>query len=95
MVVPNCLREKALEVLHKGYMGIVRTKALAHTYVWWPSLDDDLTSLVKTCTACQTVRNSPSVAPLHPWIWPSRPWQRIGTYANRFHTGILQYHECH
>ena len=26
---------------------------------------------------CQSVRNSPPVAPLHPWCWPTRPWQRI------------------
>ena len=34
---------------------------------------------------CQSVRSSPSVAPLHPWSWPSRPWQRIHVdYAGPF-----------
>ena len=29
------------------------------------------------CTACQQVKQAPTAAPLHPWIWPSRPWQRV------------------
>ena len=26
---------------------------------------------------CQAVRNAPAAAPLHPWVWPSSPWQRV------------------
>ena len=25
----------------------------------------------------QSVRNTPEVAPLHPWLWPSKPWSRV------------------
>ena len=31
----------------------------------------------QSCHICQTVRNSPPVAPLHPWTWPKRVWQRL------------------
>ena len=27
--------------------------------------------------SCQTVKHAPTAAPLHPWIWPTKPWQRI------------------
>jgi hypothetical protein len=32
---------------------------------------------VKGCTVCQSVRNTPPHAPLIPWKWPTRPFQRV------------------
>jgi len=52
-------------------------KSLACSHVWWPGLDQDIEAMVKACTACQQVKQAPAVAPLHPWIWPSRPWTRV------------------
>ena len=42
----------------------------------------------KACKACQEVRNSPASAPLHPWIWLTKPWLRVqidfaGPFLNR------------
>ena len=31
----------------------------------------------KSCRACQEVQNSPAAAPLHPWVWPTKPWVRV------------------
>ncbi|KAL5517052.1 hypothetical protein EMCRGX_G002519 [Ephydatia muelleri] len=66
-----------LEELHKDHAGICRIKALARSYVWWPGLDREVEQLVASCLPCQSVKNAPSVAPLHPWLWPAKPWQRI------------------
>ena len=77
VVVPSRLRSKVMQEIHQNHPGVVRMKALARSYVWWPGIDATIESHVKSCTACQTVRNSTSVAPLHPWLWPTRPWQRI------------------
>ncbi len=52
-------------------------KALARSHIWWPGLDRDIEQLVRACIACQSVKQPPAVAPLHPWIWPARPWERI------------------
>ena len=52
-------------------------KALARGVVWWPGMDVELESKVKTCGACQANRKSPPQAPLHPWEWPSKPWSRL------------------
>ena len=30
---------------------------------------------MQECLACQAVRNTPALAPLHPW--PTKPWQRV------------------
>ena len=52
-------------------------KALARSYVWWSGIDRDLEEVAKSCSACAAVKQSPVKAPLHPWAWPSRPWQRV------------------
>ena len=52
-------------------------KSVAQSYVWWPGIDRDLESLAKSCPKCQSMRSTPAVAPLHPWLWPTQPWDRI------------------
>ena len=52
-------------------------KTLARSHVWWPGIDQEIEGMVKACTACQEVKNTPAVAPLHPWVWPDHPWTRI------------------
>ena len=52
VVVPLKLRNKVLSELHKGHCGIVRLKAVARSYVWWPGLDDNITNMVKGCAEC-------------------------------------------
>ena len=77
VLVPQKLQVQVLEELHQGHPGASRMKALARSYVWWPGLDLDLENLAKSCLQCQEVKVSPPVAPLHPWVWPAQPWQRI------------------
>ena len=55
-------------------------KSLARSYVSWPNMDNDLENKVRTCNNCQINRKNPPEAPLHPWEWPSRPWERIRVY---------------
>ena len=85
VIIPRCLQEVMLKELHSECPGISRMKAIARSHVWWPKLDQDIEDLVKSCSACQSVRQAPSEAPLHPWSWPSRPWQRVHIdFARRF-----------
>ena len=39
VVVPRAMQPEVLKLLHAGHTGIVKTKALARSYVYWPSLD--------------------------------------------------------
>ena len=64
-------------MLHSAHPGVVKTKLLARSYVWWPNIDSDIEVLAKCCTGCQKHHRNPSKAPLHPWEWPSTPWKRI------------------
>ena len=77
VVVPPAFRDRLLEELHEQHPGIYRMKALACSYVWWPNIDTDIEGKVKTCHDCTRVCNTSPTAPLQPWSWPTRPWQRV------------------
>ncbi|XP_059062802.1 uncharacterized protein K02A2.6-like [Achroia grisella] len=88
VVVPHTLRRATLQILHKTHTGIVQTKALARSYVWWPGLNDDIELLVGGCVRCLENRHMPPKT-THEWITPSRPWSRIhidfaGPYHNKY-----------
>ncbi|XP_062865163.1 uncharacterized protein K02A2.6-like [Trichomycterus rosablanca] len=77
VVVPSKLRTRVLKNLHEGHLGTVKMKSLARGYVWWPGIDRQIEDITKTCPGCHSVQNAPPQAPLHPWEWPSTPWQRV------------------
>ena len=37
----------------------------------------EIAEIAKGCTSCHGVKDLPAVAPLHPWIWPAKAWQRV------------------
>ena len=67
VVIPSPGRAPLLDELHAGHPGIARMKALARSYVWWPSLDAEIEQTVRGCTQCQTVTKSPHRQQVHPW----------------------------
>ena len=52
-------------------------KSIARSYVWWPNIDSDIEDTVRSCQVCQATRASPPEAPVHPWSYPTGPWQRV------------------
>ncbi|XP_060540149.1 uncharacterized protein K02A2.6 [Pantherophis guttatus] len=77
VLIPSTLQRRTLETLRKGHPGIVRMKALARSYVWWPALDKDIEEWVSRCDPCQEVRPAPPQAETAKWETPSNPWSRI------------------
>ena len=97
VVVPAELREKVLEELHATHPGIARMKAMARSHVWWPGIDKQIEAVVKSCLPCLRVKQTPASAPLHPWTWPPKPWQRIhvdfaGPFLNKMFFIIVDAH---
>ena len=52
-------------------------KGIARSYFWWPGLDKEIEQVAKSCVDCQAMKNAPPSAPLHPRVWPTKPWERI------------------
>ncbi|KAL7825671.1 hypothetical protein SRHO_G00334090 [Serrasalmus rhombeus] len=82
VIIPPRGQQALMEGAHPGAS---RMKAVARAYMWWPGLDAALEDLVKSCTACQQIRNAPPAAPMCPWEWPGKPWTRLHVdYAGPF-----------
>ena len=67
IVVPKSLRTRVLSIAHEGHQGIVKTKMLVRSKVWWPGIDKQVEQMVKEClpakqqcTSHQSV-NRPSI----------------------------------
>ena len=51
---------RVLEELHDGHLGVVKMKALARSYVWWPNINAQPEELAKACSGCQQNQNMPN-----------------------------------
>ena len=71
------LRQRLVSELHATHPGIVKMKALARSYFWWPTIDKTLENCVRECAVCQEHQTDPPHAPIHPWEFPENPWSRI------------------
>ena len=47
VIIPPKYRAQLLEQLHEGHPGIVRMKALARSYIWWPGMDREIEQAAK------------------------------------------------
>ncbi|XP_060094731.1 uncharacterized protein K02A2.6-like, partial [Heteronotia binoei] len=77
VVIPPPLQRRVLESLHETHPGIVRMKALARSYVWWPGMDGEIESWVRRCQTCQKSRPEPPSAPATRWESTRKPWSRL------------------
>ena len=77
VVIPKGLQPQVLKSLHANHPGISQMKAITRRHFWWEGLDKEIKMLGKSCQSCQSNQSNPSVAPLHPWVWPGAPWEQI------------------
>ncbi|XP_060092387.1 uncharacterized protein K02A2.6-like, partial [Heteronotia binoei] len=77
VVIPPPLQKRVLESLHETHPGIVRMKALARSYVWWPGMDGEIEGWVRGCQTCQESRPEPPSAPVTRWESTRKPWSRL------------------
>lgn len=77
MVIPTALREAILRQLHSSHLGIVKTKAHARSYVWWPNIDADIEKMGRECETCAKEMPAPTRAPPQPWPYIAHVWSRL------------------
>ncbi|CAK1595227.1 unnamed protein product [Parnassius mnemosyne] len=77
VVIPENCRGRVLNELHECHMGIVKTKAVARSYVWWPGIDEAIETMCRVCVVCAAEADAPQRHTPSPWPWPAKPWSRI------------------
>lgn len=57
VVLPQSLKIDELDSLHKEFWGIVKSKMLSRSYVWWPQIENDIERKIASCFECQSIQN--------------------------------------
>ena len=86
VVVPEKLRDKILNSLHFAHPGMVKMKALARSYVWWPKINSDIEAFVRKCLPCQSFHKADPAEKDNSWPISKVAWQRLNIdHAGPFH----------
>ena len=77
IVIPDALQKQVVELAHEGHQGLVKTRTLLRSKVWFPRMDSLADSIVKRCVPCQVATPKPSREPLQMTPLPSGPWEQV------------------
>ena len=85
LVIPNDnkIKTKLLHEAHdanvSGHVGSAKTYELLSRYYYWPKMDEDSRSYVKSCYKCQSNKpsNQNQIGLLQPLPIPDRPWEQV------------------
>lgn len=77
VVIPLVLRKDVLEMLHAAHDGVVKSKAVARSYMWWPKMDGDIEEMVGQCRQCQQLRANPRKQEGTVWEQETEAWTRV------------------
>jgi hypothetical protein len=63
-------------------------KRIAHSNVWWPTINKDMAQLAYGCKMCNSYAKTKKREPVLSWLSPSGPWVRlhldfIGTWMSK------------
>ena len=78
LVVPQSLQSTCVDLAHKSHLGMLKTKRLLRSKVWFPGLDDLVEKKVKTCIACQANGPEEKKPPIQATELPPNPWHSVG-----------------
>ncbi|CAH8538525.1 unnamed protein product [Schistosoma rodhaini] len=77
IVVPKTLRHRVLKQFHSGHPGINKMKALARSYAYWPTMDQDIEIKCRNCSSCLQAAKNPKKCEPQQWEKPNSPWERL------------------
>ena len=72
IVVPMAARRDVLAILHDTHQGVERKKRRARQSVYWPGINNDISTTVASCDKCQELLPSQQREPLKSEPLPTR-----------------------
>lgn len=97
VVIPASLHPHLLLDLHSDHMGVVRMKAMARQYFWWPKLNAEIEDTSRKCESCREQDPMPAKTTTASWDWPAGPWRRLhldfaGPFLDRMFLIVIDSH---
>ena len=77
LVIPESLQTRIIKIAHEGHLGIVNTKRLLRSKVWFPNLDKEVEKEIKNCYTCQSTVYKNEKEPLVMTELPNGPWEHV------------------
>ena len=78
VVIPVSLINQVVALAHEGHQGIVKTKELLRSKVWFPTMNDIAETAVRCCFACQCTQYSkPHLEPMQMSDMPGGVWRNL------------------
>ncbi|KAK9693910.1 RNase H-like domain found in reverse transcriptase [Popillia japonica] len=71
------LQKREIDFAHRGHSGIVKTKQLLRSKVWFPNLDKIIEDVVRKCHACQVATPQHTRDPIVNTELPKAPWENL------------------
>ena len=60
IVVPISLRQAFLQKVHDAHLGIVKSRLLGQTLMYWPKWNNDIKTMCQTCETCRENQAMPA-----------------------------------
>jgi transposase InsO family protein len=76
-VLPKALQLQAIKLAHIGHQGLVKTKQLLRTKVWFPHIEQLVERTIQSCIPCQAVTDKTHREPLQMTELPSASWKEV------------------
>ena len=64
IVIPQPLKQRAIDIAHESHLGLTKTKALLREKIWLPNIDKPAKSTLEKCLSCQAVGKPQQPEPL-------------------------------
>ena len=77
LIVPASLWRTAVMLSHEGHQGILRTKQLLRSTMWFPGMDKLVEKETAQCMPCQVTVSTHQQEPLNPTQLPQEPWDKL------------------
>ncbi len=95
IIILERLREHMLQLIHKGHIGVEKSKHRARDILFWPGMGKQIKAVVEQCSICQERRCANPKEPLLSYPISVRAWQVVSmglfTWNTHNHVVIVDY----
>ena len=77
IALPKALRSQAIKVAHEEHAGVTRCKHRLGSKLWWPGMDKENETHIKSCHPCQVTGSSKPPTPIYSTPLPNGPWEYL------------------